>query len=108
MSKSKYVLLFGLIFLGCSSENEKIIFIEINPKTVIIDKVQVDHDAFESAISKIVDQKLADGFKRNELIIDLSVHEEVKRSLADDIEGKLKNLNFEKIHYTLIHKVHPY
>lgn len=96
----RYLLSVLITFtvLGCSDETR--ISVRVSPDVVIVENQQVHQQDFEKALRVVIEQKIQKGISRDQLIVDLKVHEATTRGEVADLEMSLRRLNVRKISYS--------
>lgn len=99
----KYLQFLLLMLVGCSSEpKSNIIFIEISPVNLLLEKKEIEKGSFEKELKIVIDYKLKQGFKKEELVVNLKVDKQTRRGDIADLEVTLRRLNVRKIIYSTI------
>jgi biopolymer transport protein ExbD len=97
----KYMMLFLLLLISCSTEKKtNIIYVEVSPEKITLEQKTVKKENLEKELKSIIANKKTQGFKSEELIIDLKVDERAKRGALADIETTLRRLNLRKVSYS--------
>lgn len=96
------LLQFLLLFLMCCSSEPKsnIIFIEISPAKLLLENREIEKRSFEKELKIVIDYKLKQGFKKEELVVNLKVDKQTRRGDIADLEVSLRRLNMRKIIYS--------
>jgi len=88
---------------ACSVEKKtNEIFVEISPEKLTLDQKNIQKDDFEKQLKIVIDKKKSDGFKREELIINLNVDKRTRRGDIADIETALRRLNVRRVNYSTL------
>ena len=96
-------LFFGLclVLSACGTElKTKEIFVELSPNSLILEQKQIEKKDFEKELKTVIDKKIQDGFKKDELIINLKVDENTRRGDIADLETAMRRLNVRKVIYS--------
>jgi hypothetical protein len=93
-----WILFFSI---ACSVEKKSNeIYVEISPEKLTLDKKAIYKDDFEKELKLIIEEKAANGIKREELIINLRVDSRTRRGDIADIETALRRLNVRRVIYS--------
>jgi hypothetical protein len=93
-----YVMLF---MMGCNSEPPtNMIFVEISPKKLLLEKRHIKMRDFESELKFVVGLKLKEGFKKEELTVNVKVDDKTRRGDIVDLETSMRRLDVRKVMYS--------
>jgi hypothetical protein len=92
--------IIAIILSSCGQKPTKRILIKLSPQEITIENIKVDADKFQDELKKIIDDKVDDGYKREELIVSLRVDSETKRGMIADIETAMRKLNVRRVEYS--------
>ena len=91
--------------IACSVEKKtNQIYIEISPEKLTLDGKDIHKDDFEKELKLIIDEKKADGIKREQLVVNLKVDSRTRRGDIADIETALRRLNVRRVNYSTFGK----
>jgi adenosylcobinamide amidohydrolase len=66
----------------------------------MLEKREIEKSNFEKELKTVVDSKIKQGYKREQLIINLMVDKETRRGDIADLEVVMRRLNVRKIIYS--------
>lgn len=95
------LLIAGFLASFVQREPESI-SVKVTPTEITIETKEIKHDEFEQELKKVVDSKVKQGLKRDDLFVRLFVDPNVKRGMLADIEVSMRRLNIRKILYSTI------
>lgn len=95
------LLIAGFLASFVQREPESI-SVKVTPTEITIEGKEIKHDEFEQELKKVVDSKVKQGLKRDDLFVRLFVDPNVKRGMLADIEVSMRRLNIRKILYSTI------
>jgi hypothetical protein len=92
-----------LLMLGCNSEpKSNIILVEISPDKLLLENRQVKIRDFESELKAVVRGKLKEGFKNDELTVNLKVDDKTTRGDVVDLESCMRRVSLRKVMYSSV------
>lgn len=98
--KNLYAIILPLLILGCSSQPpSNIIHIEIAPDKLLLEKQSISMNKFESELKFIVEGRVKQGIKKNDLTIELLIDNKTRRGDIVDLEAAMRRQNVRKILY---------
>jgi hypothetical protein len=97
---SKFTSTIFILLLLTACSDKKVILVQVSPERLILENKEIAKANFEKELKAIVDKKIKDGIKRNELTIDLVTDMRTKRGDLADIEVSLRRLNIRQITYS--------
>jgi hypothetical protein len=99
----KCMMLFLFLLFACSTEKmTNVIYIEVSPEKIILDQKPIVKVDLEKELKSVIDGRKAQGFKLEELIIDLRVDGRTRRGDLADIETTMRRLNIRKVKYSTL------
>jgi hypothetical protein len=96
-------LLLGLCLVSsaCGTKlKTKDIFVELSPDGLILEQKQIERKDFEKELKIVIDRKINEGFRKDELIVNLKVDENTRRGDIADVETAMRRLNVKKVVYS--------
>jgi hypothetical protein len=100
-------LFFGLclFFSACGTElKTKEIFVELSPDSLVLEQKRIEKKDFEKELKTVIDKKIQEGFKKEELTINLTVDKNTRRGDMADLETAMRRLNVRKVIYSTFGK----
>jgi len=89
------------VVIGCSSpEVSNTIFIQISPKSLIVENKTVDKNKFASELKNLVKTKLKAGLKKDAITINVKVDPQTSRGEIVDLETDMRILDLKTVIYS--------
>jgi hypothetical protein len=98
------LIVVSLVFVQCWTESKiktKDILVELFPDRLILEQRQIEKNDFEKELKLVINKKIEEGFKRDELTIVLKVDENTRRGDIADLETAMRRLNVRKVTYSV-------
>ena len=92
-----------VLLLGCNTApKSNIILVEISPEKLVLENRQIKIREFESELKAIVRIKLKEGFKKEELTVNLKVDDKTTRGDIVDLESSMRRVSLRKVMYSSV------
>ena len=101
------LIALSLVFTQCRTNSEikkNEIFVELYPDRLILEQKQIKKNDFEEELKTVVDKKIDEGFKKDELTIVLKVEKNTRRGDVADVEMSMRRLNVRKLKFSIFEK----
>jgi hypothetical protein len=98
------LIMLSLVFVQCWTENKiktKDIFVELFPDRLILEQKQIEKNDFEKELKLVINKKIEEGFKLEDLTIVLKVDENTRRGNIADLETAMRRLNVRNVTYSV-------
>ncbi|GAA0196341.1 hypothetical protein GCM10009122_60910 [Fulvivirga kasyanovii] len=104
---SGLLIVLSFVFVQCGAKNEvnaNLILVELYPDRLILEQKQIKKNDFEEELKTVVDKKIDEGFKKDELTIVLKVEKNTRRGDVADVEMSMRRLNVRKLKFSIFEK----
>jgi hypothetical protein len=104
VSKLAPFLLVVVMISSCTPrEEEAFILVQVRHGKIQVDRKLVNKSDFETTLLHHVEEWEAKGVRREELLVRLKIHEDLKKRTIRDVEDVLAKLGLQKIERTFMH-----
>ena len=101
----RYLTIVLFLLLGCSGDKAtNFVNIEVSPDKLILEQKIIDKNDFQKELKIVIDKKLNEEFKLNELTMNFKVDRRTRRGDIADIETVMRKLNVRKVNYSTFGK----
>lgn len=103
----RYGIIILLAFISCTSQPKTItneIFIELSSRQLTLERKEIKKEDLEKELKSVIEMKLNEGLRREDLIVNVKVDGETKRGDVADLSILLRTLNIRKINYYDLNK----